>query len=346
MKNNKEIKEKKEKPAKKKVEVINVPHKKKKLRTPSHIIRLCIVWAYLLCIFMLTFPFLNARIFIADDLSTTMYSSEAHLKLATQEEIDAAESELQSALDNLKEKDTKKADEKTPDFSRSLDSASYKWEYNVSDKTDSKALQALIEKAMQTDRDKYTGQSVKALNTATLKAQKTLCATVQISQTAFQMMLGGTVGESYGHADASADISRSLFSFALGILPLVGFFAASFDKHRHIKHIIGFICSMLSLGVIIFTIYPYLGIGAVLSILIYFLLCALHVGGIYAKQQEDYIVKHPEKEAEFSEKHPQLVKALINEKAFGDSIHQPTKSEKELESAKNAQKRRKKKKRS
>ena len=61
------------------------------------------------------------------------------------------------------------------------------------------------------------------------------------------------------------------------------------------------------------------------------LLFFMSAGSIYAIQQERYIVKHPELEAEFTEKHPYFVKALINYKSvtLTENIRQQEEEEKE-----------------
>ncbi len=334
-------KEKTEQPQKTPVKVINVPHKKKPLGTPSHYIRLCIIWSFVICIFLLTFPFLSAHIYITKDLKTTINISEADLTAASQEEIDDAAARLQAAIDNLKENDSHQQD--ATSSIKSLPTADYKWRYHVAENVDYTKLAKLIDQAMDIDRSKYTEETVKTLNNATIYAQKTLCATVELSRTAFQMMLGGSLSEAYGYQTGTFAISQSFFSFALAVIPIICFFAASFDKKRHIKHIICFVGALLCLSDIIFTIYPYVGIGAVLSIIMYFLICVLNIASIYAKQQEDYIVAHPELEQEFSEKHPQFVKALINEKTFGKAARMPTIQEREVTAAKNAKKKNKRK---
>ncbi len=320
----------------KNVKVINVPHKKKPLRTPSHILRLCIVWAYVICIFLLTSSFMEARIYITDDLKTTLNPSEANLTPASQEEITKAEEKLQSAIDGLEKKKDK--DQEDTAVIESIATANYNWQYHVADGISYRDLMKLIDQAMDIDRSKYTEKSITALNEATIYAHKTLCASVKISQSAFQMMLGGAISESYGYETGASAVTHSFFSFSLAVIPTICFFAATFDKRRHIKHIIGLVGSFLCLADIMFTIYPYIGIGATLSIILYFLICVMNIASIYAKQQEDYIVKHPELEAEFGAKHPHFVKALINEKTFGH-VSMPTNHEKELSSAKNAKKR-------
>ena len=104
---------------------------------------------------------------------------------------------------------------------------------------------------------------------------------------------------------------------------------------------IGCVLALLDLFL---AIYPYVGIGAVLSIIMYVIISLLNFCSIYAKQQEDHIVNHPEEEAEFTVKHPQFVKALLNEKSFGRYYDTQHRREQEYKAAKNAQKRNSKKK--
>ena len=157
-------------------------------------------------------------------------------------------------------------------------------------------------------------------------------------------MLGGSVGEAFGSSISIGNtILRAFLTFALSILPLIGLFACVFDKKRIIKNIIVLICSILVLVDIFFTIYPFIGIGAVLSIILYIIISVINIGGFYARQQEKYIVMHPELEAEYTQKHPHFVKALINHKSFGDEVPVDYKA-KERAAAKNAKKHNTKKK--
>ena len=355
---------KKKKKQKRQVTVINVPKRRKPLRTPSHIIRLVLVWCFVFCMLLLTYPFFSTQLYISDDLEVTPDNTKATLKLATQEEVNAAEKELQAAIDGLVEapkeeesslqsgEEASSESKSSTDSSessqtskpassgiRALSTAHYKWSYNVSESTDITALATLIDKAMEIDRTLYTEESTDLLNTAVLKDQKTLCATVIVSQNAWQMMIGGPVKEAFGVASSVGDtIMHSIFSFAFVVIPAVCFLAASFDKRRHIKHVIIMIGAILALADLFLAIYPYVGIGAVMSIIMYVIICILNIASIYAKQQEDHIVQHPEEESEFGEKHPQFVKALLNEKAFGSSYNRVDAKAKEFDAAKNAQK--------
>ena len=377
---------------KKKVVVINVPKKKKPLRTPSHIIRICLCWIFVINLFLLTYPFFSAKLSINEKLEAVPDTGKTYSKLATQEEIDKACDDLQKAMDNLVEKPEEESEQESETDSKdskedasknensgseasdketskeessskestasqasstdsetlidSISSVNYKWKYSVSEKVNIDKIVPLIEEAKNINRKLYTEESLEALNTALLKANRTLCATVDVSQNAIQMMFGGSMSEAfggYGNTSVWEYVLHGIFSFALGVLPIACFFAASFDKKRNIKHIIILVSSTLVLVDIYLTIYPYIGIGAVLSTVMYIIAIFTTIGSIYARQQENYIVKHPELEAEFTEKHPHFVKALLNAKSFG-TVQMPTKSETDYKSAKNAQKKKSKKK--
>lgn len=307
---------------KREVKVINVPKKKRKrpLATPSYIIRISLIVCFVVCILLLSSPFLSAKLYITDDLEITTSAAEAYRKPATQEMLDNAETELKKAFDSLEKIEVQKEESSRPvDDSRivGLDSANYQWSYTVPRGVDAKPLAELIEKVRNTDKRQYTSESVAVLNQSLLNAQKILCASVLLEQSVMQMALGGAIGESLGTVKSLGNtISHSFFAFLLGVVPLTCFITLCFDKRSHLKHIICMIGAVACLIVIFVLLYPHVGIGAVLSIIMYVIICVLNISGIYAKQQEDYIIRHPEKEAEFTEKHPHFVKALINYKAF------------------------------
>ncbi len=83
---------------KREVKVINVPKRKKPLATPSYIIRISMIVCFVICILLLSSPFLSAKLYITKDLEITSSVSEAYREVATQEEVDNAEKELQNAL--------------------------------------------------------------------------------------------------------------------------------------------------------------------------------------------------------------------------------------------------------
>lgn len=357
---------------KRKVVVINVPKRKKLLYTPTRIIRIFLLLALIVVLFLLSYPFLEVRFYITKDLTATPKISEAYDVLATQEDIDKAEAELRTALEGLVE--APKEEEESADDSSAQDSQNsqepsaestaeesstattaksgflemntldYNWMYTIQEGVNEEKLTTLIDEVKKIKRPLYTQESLDRLNAAVLKAQKILCASVFVSQNALQMMLGGTIGEAFGgNISLSNTFLRAILTFALGVLPMIAFLACLLDRRRMIKNIIVMICSALALADIFLTIYPYVGIGAVLTIIMYVLIMLLNIGGFYAGQQEKYIVNHPEMEAEYTQKHPQLVKALINHKSiYGSAV--PPRAEQERTAAVNAKKRQAKKK--
>ena len=311
-----------EKEKKREVKVINKPKKKRALATPSYIIRICLIICFVLCILLLSSPFLSARLYITEDLEITTAANEAYSKSPSQEELNNAEKELRTALDNLEKIEIKSESESSElpvsqTNVMALSSANFQWSYTVSQGIDARPLAELIDEVRNLNKRPYTSESVQALNKALLNAQKTLRASVVVSQSVLQMLLGGAIGESLGNIKSLGNtISHSMFAMILAGIPLVCFMVLCFDKRSHLKHIICMVGAIVCLAVIFAVLYPFVGRGAVLSIILYIIIFILNLSSIYAKQQEDYIIKHPEKEPEFTEKHPHFVKALINYKAF------------------------------
>ena len=284
---------------------------KKLLRTPAHIIRISMIWVYLIAIYLLTLPLVMTSLYIKDDLSIGTDPSSGEMTYSTQEEIDKAADELEAALNALKP-----SGEKSEEYQEtiSLPSASFDWKYHINQGIDIKRILGLIEKSKSLDRVAYTAETVKAVNNATLRAQQRLCAMVTVSQSALQIVLGGMVNN-VPEGELSNVIISGIVMYAFVLLPVIGIFIATFGKKGHLKNVYSTITSIACMAVVFVAIYPNVGIGAVLSVFDYFILLCLSAGGIYAKQQEDYIVNHPELEAEFTQKHPHFVKALINSKA-------------------------------
>ena len=285
--------------------------KKKLLHTPSQIIRICMIWTYVLVIYLLTMPFVTTTLYIKDDLSIGTDVSSASMTYATQEEINKAADELEAAINALVPSGEKKEEYQG---NVALSSASFDWKYYIANGVKYDRIASLIEKSKSLDRIAYTEKSVEAVNTATLRAQQKLCAMVTVSQSAFQIALGGMVNDVPAE-QLRGVIFSGILIYTMILLPAVGFFICTFNKKGHLKNVYNIICSLTCLCIILFGIYPSIGLGAVLTVFAYILLMCLTGGSIYAKQQEDYIVKHPELEAEFTEKHPHFVKALINSKS-------------------------------
>ena len=278
------------------------------LKTPTQIIRGFAVLLYAVIIFLLASPFMSATFYITEDLEATTDPEKAYSEYSTQEQIDEAEKNLQQALDGL---------EKDPDYDPraeseiSVSTMGMDWRYNVAEGVNAEKLANLVEKAKNTDRSMYTEESVKKLNSAVIRAQKALCSTVRVTRSIIQLILSGSVNgtdlEGVGNI-----VVNVLLIYVLAVLPIVGVLITLFDRKRHIKNISGMMISLLCLMDIFVMVYPHIAIGAVMTITAYILLFVLSVGGLYAKQQEDYIVSHAEKESDFTQKHPQFVKALIN----------------------------------
>lgn len=314
------------------------PRKRKKAKrnmvTPTVIIRYVMIALYAIAIYLLTFSLTNTTLYINDELNTAVYvPNSSYTHLATQDEIDAAAEELEGAIKELEESG---AIVNVYQSSLDLKTASYKWAYHTSKDVNTDKLIDLINQARDIDRRYYTEETVKRLNTATLKAQHLMCATLTITQSALQLMIGGSVADAYGDDNLTISIGNYVMIYALGLMPLAGLIIAGFDRKSHIKNIYAACCSVLCIVDIMMLVFPSVGIGSVLTIFLYLIMFALSAFAFYAKQQEDYIVAHPELEAEFTEKHPQFVKALINYKH--SSVPDQTKREKDRSSAKNAKK--------
>ena len=297
--------QKKKKPIKKK--------RKKLLKTPSHIIRLVMVWMYVILIFLLSTSYFTTTLYIKDDLTIGYDLSNATLTYADQKQVDNAADELEKALSELKKNGEKSL--QSQNSSIAMSTASFDWKYHIARGINTERITELINKSKALDRTIYTEKTVKAVNDATLKAQYVLCATVTISQSALQIVLGGAVNNTSQEQLAGIIVS-GIMMLVLVILPVVGFFIATFDKRRHIKNVYTILCCLTCITLIMTAVYPSIGIGAVASVILYIILFFLTAASIYAIQQERYIIAHPELEAEFTQKRPHFVKALINFKAL------------------------------
>lgn len=309
--------------------------RKKELKTPSFYVRICMIWTYVIILFLIVSPFVSASFYITGDLKVTTNVKEAYLYYSDQKEIDQAAEELKQALDGLEKKkiDPKDADD-YQEGAVSLRTAMYEWQYHTDEGVDSAELKKLVEESKNTDRRLYTKESVEKLNQATLNAQKMLCATVTVTRSLVQLMFDGNVNGS-DTSMIGGIVTSIIMVFALVVLPVAGFFIVCFDKRKHLKNVYSLICSIACIAIILIMIYPFVAIGSVLTVFADILLFVLSAAGFYTKQQEDYIVSHPEQEAEFGQKHPQFLKALLNYKA---SLPVLTESEKTYASAQNAKK--------
>lgn len=302
-------------------------NRKKPLKTPSYLLRISLIFSFLAAVYLLCFPYISATFYITENLEITTNPKEAYLEYATQEQINSAAKELQTALNHMEktkaakeaeESDSKEESSQVSQNTSPVASSQYRWLYHVQEGIEYQSLTELVEQARSLNKNLYTEQSNEALSKATLNAQKALVATVTVSKSPFELMFGGnTLNTELQYP--GVNISSTVLLYALAILPFIGFFTALFDRKFQIKFISAMLCSVFSVMIIFMAIYPFIAIGAVLSVFVYILCFTLGIFGIYALQQENYIIQNPHLEAEFTEKHPHFVKALINYKSFSKS---------------------------
>jgi len=316
---------------------VKTPQKRKKrkklLTTPSHILRILMTLLYVVIIFSLSLPAMTTTAYLDENLEVTTIYSKAKMRYYTQEEIDNVADKLQSAIDNLKD-DPEYDKSNEGGFELSLPRADLSWSYHVTEGIDASHLIELINKAKSTKSEPYTEESVKNLRQTTLEAQRALCASVTITRSMVQLALSGNVNGS-DESQVGGIVVNVTMIFILAVLPFTGFIICCFDRIRNIKNIFSLIGAVFAVVTIFTVIYPYVAIGAVVMFVEYVIMGSLAVGAIYARQQEKYIIEHPELEADFTEKHPHLVKALINYKSLTPPV---LTSEKTFASAQNAKK--------
>lgn len=305
--------------------------KKKLLATPTSILRILMILLYVGIIFTLSLPAMTTTACLDEKLEVTTLLSEAKMKYATQEEIDSVAEKLQAALDGLKENPDYQEEET---HTLAIPRADLAWTYHLAKGVKADQLVALIDKAKAVSSEPYTEESIKTLRQTTLEAQRCLCATVTITRSMVQLALSGNVNGS-DESQIGGIVVNVTMVFFLALLPFVGFVISMLDRTRNIKNIFSLIGSVFAIAGIFLVIYPYVAIGSVIMFIEYVALGVMAVSALYAKQQEKYIVAHPELEAEFTEKHPHLVKALINYKSIMPAV--PV-AEKTYASAQNAKK--------
>lgn len=103
------------------------------------------------------------------------------------------------------------------------------------------------------------------------------------------------IGGEIPNTSAGAMFQQTLFYFMLPIIiPALGFFFCLFDRKRNLKNIVSIFCSLGGvISIIILQDGNYISLGAVLSLLVYILICFLTTMAMFAR-----IVKEPDKETE------------------------------------------------
>lgn len=289
----------------------------KPLKTPSYILRVFTIILFLFTVLCLSMPFFTMQLQMETSLDHKM----------TQTEVDQTTQQLKTAMDSLVKKETDK-DTETEDTTLAMDTMQRTWIYtNIEKSVDITKFSETLNQCMSVNSELYTEESYTALKDEILSAQKKAGTYVMLSQTALQMIFCGNIAQQY--IDPEANTAGGLVYMLFALLPALGFFVNVFDSKRHIKNVTTLLTSSAAMILILILVSTScLDIGSLLSIFAYMLLLILGIGSIYAKQQEDYIVSHPELEAEFTEKHPQFVKALLNEKRFNVMLSSEREKEK------------------
>ncbi len=316
----------------------------KPLKTPSYILRIFTIILFLFTVLCLSMPFFTIYLQMETSIDHKM----------TQAEVDQTTRQLQTVKDNLVERENDKNTETPQETALALNTLQREWYYtNIEESVDITKFVETLDQCMSVDGNLYTEESYTALKDETLSAQEKAGTCVILSQTGLQMIFCGNIAQQY--IDPEANTAGGLVYMLFMLLPAIGFFVNLFDSKRHIKNVATLLTSSVSMILILTLVSTScLDIGSLFSVFAYMLLIIFGIGSIYAKQQEDYIVKHPELEAEFTEKHPQFVKALLNAKRFNVILadqrekeraeEQKPKSKKETKNAKDDKSKTKKKK--
>lgn len=330
-------KEKKIKKSKKVQTVYNVPEVKKRKKKLSEKLRIALCVLFSLGIICTSFPFTTFNI-------SRVIDSEEDVK-AYQAQIDKACKDIKEAENNLvkaseEEVEENKALEKSEiDYPKSLPDDNI-----VGQKCETDELLKVIDEAAQIDRTLYTKESYEVLLDSIYTGRSLLTSYTVISDTGLQLVLGKGISDSANYRRTEGTLQRFLYSIGFLVVPVVGFFVSCFDKKRHFKNVFAMIGSAF-LIFDLFAFFPlnYIDYGAVLAVIIYIITLIVGVAGFYAKQQEDYWVSHYE---ECVEKGMQkwLPDGYDEDKRNLEQIQADKAHQALVDSAKNAQKRRNKKK--
>lgn len=315
--------------------VYGVPKKRKKPRSDKIRIAMCVL--YSACIICLTMPFttFNFERIIDSDEGAANYQKEID---KAYEEISKAEEEL--VLADKEEVDENKALEKSEIiYPKNLPNDNI-----IKQKCETEKLLEKIDEAANLDRTIYTKESYSKLLEKIYAATGVLTQKAIISDTGFQLIFGSSLSGSTINKRTEGTMQRLLYSIGFLIIPVLGFFVASFDKKHHIKNIIATIGSAL-LIFDLFAFFPleYIDYGATITFVLYVIILILGVAGFYTKQQEDYWLNHYE---ECIEKGMTkwLPDGYLDDKKNAEQIKEDKTQQAIVDSAKNAQKRRSKKK--
>lgn len=332
-----EDKPKKSKKTKTAKTVYNVPEvkKRKKKRSEKLRILLCVLFSFgIICV---SFPFTKFNVTRTFD---------------TENDIVEYQKQIDEACDNIKkaEKNLEKASAEEIEENKKLEKSTIIYPKTLAEdniigqKCETDEILKAIDEAAQIDRTLYTKESYDKLLDSIYTATGLLTSSTIISDTGFQLIFGKSLSDSAVDKRTEGTFQRLIYSIWFLIIPVVGFLVASFDKKRHIKNIVATVGSALLLFDL-FAFFPlnYIEYGAVVVLILYVIILLVGIAGFYTKQQEDYWLAHYEECVEKG-----MTKWLPDgydedkrnlEQIQADKAHQAL-----VDSAKNAQKRRSKKK--
>lgn len=330
-------KENKPKKSKKAKTVYNVPEVKKRKKKRSEKLRILLCVLCLFGIICVSFPFVRFNFEKSIETTQDVINYQAQLDEAC-ENIKEAEKNLEKAsAEEIEE--NKKLEKSTIIYPKTLAEDNI-----IGQKCETDEILNVIDDAAHIDRTLYTKESYDKLLDSIYTATGLLRTSAVVSYTGFQLIFGNSLSDSTISKQTEGTFQRLMYSIWFLIIPIVGFLAASFDKKRHIKNIIATIGSAFLLFDF-FTFFPlnYIEYGAVIVAVLYVIILLVGIAGFYTKQQEDYWYSHYEECVEKG-----MTKWLPDgydedkrnlEQIQADKAHQAL-----VDSAKNAQKRRSKKK--
>lgn len=295
-------------------------------------LRVAMAILYSFCIVLTAFPFTEVsfekRIDTEEDVA------------AMQRMIDESYDNLKKAMDGLEENPNKdeeiQANRITIRTPKELNN-------DIGKKCETDKLLELLNEAADLNNLDYTVESYNKMSDAIYDALSTLTQRAMISETCIQLAFGASASSSYS-GERSGTLERFLYSILFLVVPVAGFFISSFDRKRHIKNIFAIVGSAAVI-VDFFLFFPLniVGDGAVYSVIIYFIIFILGFVGLYVKQQEDYWYKNYELAIEKGQE-KWLPDGFLADKKTAEQIKEEKEHQAIIDAAKNAEKRRNKKK--
>ena len=330
-------KENTQKKSKKGKTVYNVPEVKKRKKKRSEKLRISLCILFLIGIISVSFPF-------------TKFNVERTLD--TKEDVAEYQTQLDNACNNIKkaENNLKKASAEEVEENKKLEKSKIIYPKTLAEdniigqKCQTDEILNAIDDAAHIDRTLYTKESYDELLDSIYTATSLLTSSTTISDTGFQLIFGKSLSGSSVDKRTEGTFQRLIYSVWFLVIPIIGFLVASFDKKRHIKNAVATIGSALLLFDL-FTFFPlnYIEYGAVVAAVLYVIILFVGIAGFYTKQQEDYWYAHYEECVEKGMT-KWLPDGYDEDKRTLEQIQADKEHQALVDSAKNAQKRRSRKK--